>query len=126
MSASPSMARLRQIELLQDVDPKTRGRSSTPRSYELAPEDVLIECGAVAPKLHFILDGTMAVRPRAPPPRMWPSYRGESVGELSILDGTPPSAWVVATTEAMTLTWRRPRGSHPRDHGLSGAAAQAR
>ena len=43
---------------------------------------------------------------------------GESVGELSVLDGTPPSAWVVASTTVTALTldeaaaWALTRASH--------------
>ena len=121
MSASlHDISRLRQIELLQDVDPKTlRSILDAAELRTLAPEDVLIECGAVAPKLHFILDGTMAVRLESPTSEDVAFVSaGESVGELSILDGTPPSAWVVATTEATTLTvdeataWDLTRASH--------------
>lgn len=114
------LAQLRQLELLQNVDPQTLRRivdSATIRQLE--PDDVLIERDAESPHLHFVLRGSLAIRLESPSSDDVAFVNaGESVGELSVLDGTPPSAWVVAKESATTLTideataWSLTRASH--------------
>jgi diguanylate cyclase (GGDEF)-like protein len=85
----------------------------------LEPGDVLIHAGRMPPRLHFVLEGSLAVRLEGPEAETVASVGpGESVGELSVIDGIPPCAWVVAVEPARILTlestsaWALTRSSH--------------
>ncbi|MGB1700651.1 MAG: diguanylate cyclase, partial [Nannocystaceae bacterium] len=114
------IAQLRQLELLQNVDPQTLRRIvEAAELRELQPGDVLIERNTNSPQLHFVMSGSLAIRLEGPTSDDVAFVNaGESVGELSVLDGTPPSAWVVAREASKTLTidestaWSLTRASH--------------
>jgi len=119
-NVATDIAQLRQIELLQDVDPKTlRTILDAAEIKELESDDVLIARDAKSPQLHFVLSGSLAIRLESPTSDdVAVVNSGDSVGELSVLDGTPPSAWVVAKESSKTLTideataWSLTRASH--------------
>ena len=71
---------------------------------ELAEGEVLIRAGEVNQTLYLILSGRLRVHLDAldnPPLAMLES--GESVGELSVIDYKPASAWVVADSVTTLL-----------------------
>jgi len=55
--------------------------------------------------IHFLLSGQLAAQLEDPlaPDRGIPIHPGESVGELSVIDGKPTSAYIVAMSEARVL-----------------------
>lgn len=66
--------------------------------YELSPGDVLLELGQVNHHLYLLLSGRLQVNlSSSDSPLGFPIDPGESVGEMSIIDGKPASAHVGAT-----------------------------
>ena len=100
----PRMA-LGGIEFFQGVDPNQlepflRDCIVT----ELPAGDVLITAGEPNRHLYVLLEGALGVHldsPQEPP--LLHVEPGETVGELSLIDGKPSSAWVVAATECRVL-----------------------
>ena len=81
--------------------------------------EVLIQQGAPASAMYFLLSGELGVAlsdPAAEPIAVIKS--GETVGELGVLDGSVASAWVVARTDCELLSldeegfWRLLHASH--------------
>lgn len=74
------------------------------RVLRLNPGDVLLEHGATNTSLYLVLDGHLAVRLSSPDsPAVADLDRGETVGELSLIDHRPVSAWVVASAPSRLL-----------------------
>ena len=70
----------------------------------LEPGEVIIEQGARHACMFFVIEGELAVHlgtPTADPVAF--IGPGETVGEMSVLDGTEASAFVTAKTEASLL-----------------------
>ncbi|MCA9604323.1 MAG: GGDEF domain-containing protein [Myxococcales bacterium] len=85
----------------------------------LAPHELLIEQGTRHAKMFLVLEGELGVHldsPEADP--VAHIGAGETVGELSVLDGSEASAYVVAATEARLIEigeedfWRLTNVSH--------------
>ncbi|MCT0226488.1 GGDEF domain-containing protein [Synechococcus sp. CS-1328] len=118
--ATVEIGDLRAFALLQDVEPHIlRALLEAADLQVLEPGTVLIQCGQMPPRLHFLLEGSLAVRlESAQSENVALVGPGESVGELSILDGNPPCAWVVAALPCRVLSleedtaWALTRDSH--------------
>ena len=85
----------------------------------LAPHELLLEQGTRHAKMFLVLEGELGVHldsPEADP--VAHIGAGETVGELSVLDGSEASAYVVAATEARLIEigeedfWRLTNVSH--------------
>lgn len=70
----------------------------------LRPGDVLLRPGEPGEALHFVLEGCVEVRLEGAPAAVTLLRAGECVGELSVIDGQPPSAWVVAAKRCVVLS----------------------
>jgi diguanylate cyclase (GGDEF)-like protein len=111
---------LRRFTLLEHVDACSLEDLLRQGSLRrLASGDVLIHSGRMPPRLHFVLEGRLAVRLEGPEAETVATVGpGESVGELSVIDGIPPCAWVVALEPARILSlesasaWALTRSSH--------------
>ena len=96
---------LEQQELLRSVDlaivePLLRNASVR----TLSPGDVLIEAGAVNRHLYLLLSGQLSIRLASPQSEPVLTLEvGQSVGELSLVDHKPASAFVVAESESRVL-----------------------
>lgn len=86
---------------------------------ELAPDDVLLTKGASNQTMYLLLSGSLSVHlstPEDDPVALLKS--GVSVGEMSVIDGSPASAHVIAASAARLLAideetfWRLVRASH--------------
>jgi len=66
---------------------------------------ILMVPGKSNDTIHFLLNGQLAAQLEDPlaPDRGIPIHPGESVGELSVIDGKPTSAYIVAMSEARVL-----------------------
>jgi len=66
---------------------------------------ILMVPGKPNDTIHFLLNGQLAAQLEDPlaPDRGIPIHPGESVGELSVIDGKPTSAYIVAMSEARVL-----------------------
>ncbi|MEB3263650.1 MAG: GGDEF domain-containing protein [Synechococcus sp.] len=120
MEGSVEIGDLRRFTLLRDVEaPSLREMLQQGRLHQLEPGAVLIHAGRMPPGLHFVLEGSLAVRLEGPEAETVAEVGpGESVGELSVIDGIPPCAWVVALEPARVLSleaasaWALTRSSH--------------
>lgn len=72
---------------------------------DLPTGTILMEPGQHNETVHFLLAGQLAAHLDDPhsPDRGIPILEGESVGELSIIDGKPVSAYIVAVTDVRVL-----------------------
>jgi diguanylate cyclase (GGDEF)-like protein len=89
------------------------------RARRLAPGEILIEQGAPSACMYLVLGGELGVHlDSIESERVATISRGETVGELSVLDGSGASAWVVARSECDLLEvkeddfWRLTNASH--------------
>src|SRR5215212_6568225 len=66
---------------------------------------ILMEPGKANDTIHFLLNGHLAAQLEDPmsPDRGIPILPGESVGELSVIDGKPTSAYIVAMSDVRVL-----------------------
>lgn len=78
----------------------------------LLTEDILIEQGHPIKALYLLLDGTLLVKASAPGQSEARTVArlttGEVIGEMSFVDQRPPSATVVAETDAVLLAVPQP------------------
>ncbi|NEQ50695.1 MAG: GGDEF domain-containing protein [Leptolyngbya sp. SIO3F4] len=85
---------------------------------ELAPEEKLISLGAFNQCMYILLSGRCGVYLETTSDVMFYLEPGQSAGEMSLMDGNPASAHVVATTATRVLVveemdfWRLIRASH--------------
>lgn len=98
---------------------------------DLAADDVLIRAGDTQRTLYLILAGRLRVHLESPDnPPLVVLEAGESVGELSVIDHKPASAWVVAETAATLLAidqerfWSLVHASHAVACNMLGILAQ--
>ena len=94
------------IAIFRGIDPRAVGdvlKDCPVR--ELPAGTILMEPGQHNETVHFLLSGQLAAHLDDPdsPDRGIPILEGESVGELSIIDGKPVSAYIVAVTDARVL-----------------------
>ncbi|MDX9820889.1 MAG: cyclic nucleotide-binding domain-containing protein, partial [Syntrophales bacterium] len=86
------------IELFRQVPLESiKGLIDACTVLELQPEDVLIKAGQANHATYFVLDGRLRVHLDGPgnkPVAMLGP--GESIGEMSVLDQQPASAFVIA------------------------------
>ncbi|MCP5149676.1 MAG: diguanylate cyclase [Ectothiorhodospiraceae bacterium] len=119
-TATPSIAELAKLDLFESVELRTVAsllRGSPVRS--LAAGDLLISAGEPNRFLYLVLSGRLSVRLRSPQaaPITWIGP-GETVGELSLIDRAPASAYVVVEQAARVvcvdedLTWMLVDTSH--------------
>jgi CRP-like cAMP-binding protein len=105
---------LRQIKLLQAVDLESiQGLLDACTFRSLATDEVLIRKGQLNRTVYFLLKGKVQVHldtPEGPPPAVLGI--GESVGEMSVIDHQPASAFVVAQRQRSCWPWTR-RSSGP-------------
>jgi two-component system cell cycle response regulator len=72
---------------------------------ELGPGEVLLHAGQANDRMHFVLDGLLSVRLKSPTSDAITTIeRGRSVGELSVVDRKPATAFVVAEKRTRILT----------------------
>src|SRR5262249_5600780 len=91
---------------LQDRDIEWMIRSG--RKRQLDPGTTIIEQGRPIQNLYIILDGFLGVWVQARGDTMIARLGcGEIVGEMSFVDGRPPSATVRAVTKAVVLAFSR-------------------
>ena len=69
----------------------------------LAPEEVLLEPGQSNDSVYIVLSGALQVRLERDSDAITTLGHGESAGEMSVLDQTHTSAWVIAETESELL-----------------------
>jgi sigma-B regulation protein RsbU (phosphoserine phosphatase) len=75
------------------------------RMRDLAPGEVLLSLGQTNHALHLLLSGRLQVHLDAADSRNWLDVApGECVGEMSIIDGQPVSAYVVAEVASRVLS----------------------
>jgi sigma-B regulation protein RsbU (phosphoserine phosphatase) len=74
------------------------------RRSSLLPGDVLLRPGEASEALHFVLEGSVEVRLEGAASAVSRVQAGECVGELSVIDGQPASAWVVAAEPCLLLS----------------------
>jgi diguanylate cyclase (GGDEF)-like protein/PAS domain S-box-containing protein len=101
----PTGAELARLNLFRSVDIETI-RSRLPRCSvgSLRPGDVLIAGGRPNDRLYLLLSGALGVHLESPAdPPIVVLGAGETVGELSLIDKQPTSAFVVAQTECRLL-----------------------
>lgn len=71
----------------------------------LAPGEILLEPGRANHHLYFLLTGQLEVRLKSPDsPVADVITAGECVGEMSIIDGQPTSAYVIATEKSTVIS----------------------
>ena len=106
----PATEELKRLNLFRSVDieavqPHLRGCSIRP----LQPGETLIEADQPNDRLYLLLSGTLSVHLRtcASPPIVVLGP-GETVGELSLIDKQPTSAFVVAQTACRVLVLSEP------------------
>lgn len=93
---------LAHLKVLEGVDlDHVRGLLDSCRLVTLAPGDVLLTLGAPNAVMYMILSGKMSVHLEGGPTSDPVAFleAGQTVGELSVLDARPASAWVVAASE---------------------------
>lgn len=96
---------LSQCSILSGVTPTLRAQiAKAGERRSLKPSDVLIQQGEPGGTLFFLLTGTLDVKlDDAEGETIAVIEAGETVGELSVLDGSRASAFVVASAEADVL-----------------------
>lgn len=83
---------------------------STGQRHTIARDEVLIREGEPTPALYLIVSGQFAVSiERLPETNIARISGGEVVGEMSFIDGLPPSATVTATAPSVVLAIQRAR-----------------
>ena len=92
-------------ELFQGVDPEALEPFLRDCRVESLPAgDVLIEIGHANKQLYLLLEGSLGVHLGSPEePALLHAHPGETVGELSLIDGRSCSAHVVAATPCRVL-----------------------
>jgi len=85
---------------LTDTDVEWLIAKGTPRRLEAS--ETLIQMGRHADAMSIVLDGTLAVEIDGRP--IAQRRAGEILGEMSFVDGNPPSATVRATTPSLVLS----------------------
>lgn len=100
-----SAAELGRQELLRGVDPAALVPFlSASRILHLETGEVLIEAGRTSGELYLLLEGTLGVHlGGAQEPALLHVEAGETTGELSLIDGKPGSAHVIAATPCRIL-----------------------
>ncbi len=99
---------LKRLHLLEYVSlDSIEGVLSACTVMELKPEEVLIASGQPNHNLYLLLSGRVRVHLISPdgPPLVY-LHPGESVGEMSIIDHSPTSAYVIADTACRMLVMR--------------------
>lgn len=128
----PMSLPLSNIALFANVEPEAiEGLLEACPRRELAAGEALIRLGETNRTLYLILDGRLRVHLDSPDqPPLTVLGDGESVGELSVIDYKPASAWVVADTAATLLAvdqerfWSLVHASHAVACNLLGILAQ--
>ena len=129
---SPMSLPLSNMALFANVEPEAiEGLLEACPRRELAEGSVLIRRGETNRTLYLILDGRLRVHLDSPDnPPLVVLESGESVGELSVIDHKPASAWVVADTAAVLLAvdqerfWSLVHASHAVACNMLGILAQ--
>lgn len=113
-------ARLRSLEILKGVDEEIAwGVLQHCGMRQLAVGDVLLAKGQSNRVMYFVLEGRLGIHladDSAPP--MAFLEQGQTVGELSVMDGSPASAHVIALEPVLLLEvvdetfWRLANASH--------------
>jgi diguanylate cyclase (GGDEF)-like protein len=95
------------------------------RVLDLAPGDILLSPERSNQHVYLLLDGSLTIHFGAPDsPEISELGPGISVGEMSVIDGTAPSAYVIAKTSARVFPLRRDliielvEGANPVAHNL--------
>ncbi len=118
--------------LFANVEPEAiEGLLESCPQRELAAGDVLLRPGEANRSLFVILEGRLRVHLDSPDnPPLVAFNAGESVGELSVIDHKPASAWVVADTATTLLAidqdrfWSLMHASHTVACNMLGILAQ--
>lgn len=118
--------------LFANVEPEAiEGLLDSCPQRELAAGDVLLRPGEANRSLFVILEGRLRVHLDSPDnPPLVAFNAGESVGELSVIDHKPASAWVVADTGTTLLAidqdrfWSLMHASHTVACNMLGILAQ--
>lgn len=101
-----SAASIDAISIFRGVDPVTVSEAIKDCEIRTLPAgSILMRPGEQNDTIYLLLSGQVAAHLDDPtsPDRGIPIMAGESVGELSVIDGKPVSAYVVAATEAHVL-----------------------
>jgi len=123
---------LAQTALFANVEPEAvEGLLETCPRRTLAPGEILLRPGDTHKTLFLVLDGRLRVHiDSLEHPPLTELAAGESVGELSVIDHKPASAWVVADTAATLLEvdqdrfWSLMHASHTLACNMLGVLAQ--
>ena len=111
--SDPVDGALDRFPALSQLDPAGRARLATLLDVgQFEAGHVLLRQDELAPGLYLIAEGTVEVRISEPGLDTWTVVElgaGEVVGELSLLDGSPSSAMVVAKTAIRTFFVPRTR-----------------
>src|SRR3989344_4938572 len=101
----PMPLSLSNMALFANVEPEAiEGLLEACPQRDLPAGEVLIRLGETNHTLYLILDGRLRVHLDSPDnPPLTVLGSGENVGELSVIDHKPASAWVVADTAAVLL-----------------------
>ncbi|MGH7438021.1 MAG: Crp/Fnr family transcriptional regulator, partial [Polyangiaceae bacterium] len=97
---------LRQLKVLEGVGLESiEGHLARGHVMELAKGEILLTMGQASSEMYMILSGRLSVHldggPEADPVAFLGA--GETVGELSLLDGSPASAHVLASEASRVL-----------------------
>jgi len=94
---------LEEVPLFADLSRRQLRRiAALARSKRFAPGSAIVRAGAPGSAFFVILDGTVRVVPPAGRPKTLRA--GDSFGEMSLLDGEPRSADVIAVSEVLAMT----------------------
>jgi diguanylate cyclase (GGDEF)-like protein/PAS domain S-box-containing protein len=116
----PTDDELARLDLFRSVDIATvRPRLRGCRVRSLQPEQILIRADQPNDRLYLLLSGAVSIHLRSPANRPIVILgAGETIGELSLIDKQPTSAFVVAQTACRvlvvseTVMWDLVRSSH--------------
>jgi CRP/FNR family transcriptional regulator, cyclic AMP receptor protein len=102
VSADTRIEHLRRVSLFSDcTDLELRGIASISTIVESPAGTVLTEVGTPGDSFFFIIDGRVSVETQIGFGD--PLYPGDFFGEMSLLDGEPRSATVIARTDVRLL-----------------------
>jgi diguanylate cyclase (GGDEF)-like protein len=110
----------RKVNILRDVGVESIfGMLEHCHVISLEPEQVLLKKGQLNQTMFIILNGELSIHLESPKSDCVAVLgEGQSVGELSVIDGTPASAFVIAKKQSRLVAidedtfWRMVRASH--------------
>ncbi len=100
---------LTSAEIFKNVDlTQLQGHLSEIRQVELSEGEILLSTSRLNKEIHFLVQGELKIYlDKKSPDEIACVLPGDCVGEISIIDDRPPSAYVKATTNSLLLSINR-------------------